>query len=75
MKFLANTHDPEDVERAKKNLVLTFEEMNDPNGKEHAWQRHLEYLSDKIISDPQETAHYTVDELKAMGLVGVYTRE
>lgn len=33
------------------------------------------WLKDKIIGEPQATAHLGVDELKRMGVVGVYSRE
>jgi hypothetical protein len=72
MKFLTNTHDPKDVEGAKMSLALSFEDMSYPQGREIAWQRHLDYLSDKRIGRPQATTTYTVEQLEAMGMVGVY---
>lgn len=75
MKFITNTHNPKDVERAKMSLALSFEDMYDREGRERAWQRHLDYLSDKFISRPQATTTYTVEELEAMGMVGVYKIE
>ena len=75
MKFLTNTHDPKDIENAKMSLALSFEDMYDQKGRESAWQRHLDYLSDKFIGRPQATTTYTVEQLEAMGMVGVYKIE
>jgi hypothetical protein len=72
MKFLTNTHDPKDVEGAKMSLALSFDYMYDRQGLERAWQRHLDYLSDKFIGRPQATTTYTVEQLEAIGMVGVY---
>ena len=35
-------------------------------------REYLVWLSDKIIGDPQATAHYSVEQLKSRGYVGVY---
>ena len=70
--WIINTHDPKDVEGAKRNLRLSMEDFSTPDGRERAWQRHLEWLEDKAIGDPQATPSYTVEELKQMGVVGVY---
>jgi len=75
LRFLTNTHDPKDIEGAKMSLALSFEDWQDPNGRERAWKYHLDYLKGKIIGDPQATDVYTVDQLKEMQLVGVYIEE
>lgn len=72
MIFLTNTHDPADVEAAKRSLVLSFEEWQDPDGRERCWQNHLKWLEGKIVGDPQPSEKYTVEQMKEMGLVGVY---
>jgi hypothetical protein len=74
MKSLTSTYDPTKVEEAKMSLALSFEDWNDPNGRERAWQHHLAYLKDKVIGRPQASDTYTVEELEAMGLVGVYAK-
>lgn len=33
------------------------------------------WLSDKIIRDPKATDFYTVEQLKKMGMVGIYAKE
>lgn len=65
MKFLSNTHDP----HARMYVARMFDQT-----QEEAWRNHLEWLKDKVIGEPQATADYTVEELKAMGLVGVYSK-
>lgn len=66
MKFLTNTHDPKD-KNAKMYVARRVHET-----QEEAWRHHLDWLKDKVIGEPQATEHYTVGELKEMGLVGVY---
>jgi hypothetical protein len=71
MRFLTNIHDPEDP-KAKMYLALSFEDFMDPQGHERAWQRHLDWLKDKVIGEPKGTDAYTSEQLKEMGMVGVY---
>lgn len=66
MKYLANTHDPSDVERAKRKLTASFHKMHDPDWREKAWQRHLQYLSDKIIGELQSWHDHSDEELVSM---------
>ena len=69
MKWLTNTHDPNDP-HAPMYVVRTLDETY-----EGAWRNHCEYLSDKIIGRPQATSKYAVEQLEEMGMVGVYARE
>ena len=66
MRFLSNTHDPKD-KNAPMYVDCSFHET-----REEAWAHHLEWLKDKTIGDPEATETYTVEQLKEMGLVGVY---
>jgi hypothetical protein len=70
MKWITNTYNPK-LPDAKYNLVM---EYYSPKDHEFAFRRHLEWLKDKIIGDPQATATHTVEELKKMNLVGVYEK-
>jgi hypothetical protein len=67
MRFISNTHNPKD-KYARRYVVRSFHEP-----PEQAWQHHLEWLDGKIIGRPQATETYTVEQLEAMDLVGVYT--
>lgn len=66
LRFLTNIHDPQDKNARMYIRCMPYQTQ------EQAWREHLEYLKDKVIGDPQKTEAYTVAELKAMGLVGVY---
>lgn len=66
MRHLGNTHNPTDVENAKRDLALSHHEMHDPRGRERAWQRHLEYLSDKVLGEPMSWHDHTDAELIEM---------
>ena len=66
MKFLSNTYDPE-----RKDAPMHVVTRNGETQQE-AWYWHLEWLRGKVIGDPQATSAYTVEQLKEMGMVGVY---
>ena len=68
MKFLTNTHDPKD-KYAKMYVAHSLYET-----PAEAWAHHVEWLKDKIIGEPQATETYTVEQLKEMGMVGVYRK-
>jgi hypothetical protein len=68
MKWLTNEYDPF-AKDAKHRLSLRLGES-----REGAWSRYQQWLSDKIIGEPLETEHRTVDELKRQNLVGIYSR-
>lgn len=68
LKWVSNTYDP----KAKDAKMFVFR-MPDET-QEHAWRTYLQWLNGKVIGEPQATDHYTVEQLKAMGLVGVYVQ-
>ena len=66
MEWLTNYHDPSD-----KFFELSVMRMSDETQAQAvANARH--WLSDKIIGQPKATEFYTVGQLKAFGIVGVY---
>lgn len=65
--FLTNTHDPND-KRAE--MHVDYRPLQET--RREAWLRHLEWLKDKVVGEPQATKHYTVEQLKEMKLVGIY---
>jgi hypothetical protein len=67
LKHLTNTHDLKDEETAKLHIMARgVAEMSDPYWHEKAWQRHLNYLSDKIIGEPLSWHDHSDEELLAM---------
>lgn len=66
MRFLCNDSDPKDPNA--RNLVFTRVDQT----QDEAYQQHLRWLADKIIGEPHATEFYTVQQLKDMGLVGIY---
>jgi len=42
---------------------------------EEAWAQQERWLSDKTIGSPKATERYTVEQLEAMGFVGVYVED
>lgn len=67
--FLSNTYNPNAED------AFTYVRRRPHETPTEAWQHKLEWLSDKIIGEPQATEHYTVEQLKAMNMVGVYSKE
>lgn len=67
MKFLTNIYDPK-AEDAKLYFCHAFNESHN-----EAWNNFLDWLENKIIGEPKATAKNTVEQLKAMRMVGVYT--
>lgn len=65
-RFLTNTHNQKDVNAAM--YVSSFFRET----PEQYLQHQKEYLSDKVISTPHATKHYSVKQLEDMGMVGVY---
>jgi len=66
MNWLTNLYDPK-RDDARACLILFIDET-----EQDAWERQKAWLSDKIIGRPKATDMYTVEQLEAMGLVGVY---
>jgi hypothetical protein len=64
LKWITNHHPDE------RNVIIEFGQS-----REEAVRHQREWLRDKVIGEPQGTEHYTVEKLKAMGLVGVYVEE
>lgn len=69
MKWLTNTHDPKDKDW-KMYVTTRIGET-----RQQACANHLEWLDGKIIADPEPSDTYTVEQLKAMNIVGVYKQE
>jgi hypothetical protein len=71
MRFLSNTYDPT-TEGAKESF---FGGIKDPQSRNEAWANYLEWVDAHVIGEPQATRTYTVEELKKMGMVGVYAED
>lgn len=69
MRWLSNTYNPNLPDA--KHHVDTMPHQT----PEEAWHWHKVWLSGKIIGEPQATDTYTVEQLKAMDLVGVYVED
>ena len=64
MKHLSNIYDPR-REDAKRVSLYSCDE----------WQHHLDWVNQNVIGEPQATEFYTVEQLKDMGMVGVYSND
>lgn len=69
MRWLSNIYDP-DRSDARGRVVRCFGETS-----WQAWQRQQEWLMGKIISEPLATPSYSMERLKAMNMVGVYSAD
>lgn len=70
-RFLSNTYDPTRP-HAEAMHCYSFHAYNDINSRRHEWQMHLNWINANIITRPKATATYTVEQLEAMGMVGLY---
>lgn len=69
MRFITNIEDP-DGPSAKSNVIRRADQTN-----EEAWEKYLEWLSDKVIGEPVGYERgLTTEALKEMGKVGVYSK-
>ena len=62
MKWLANIPDPKNKEIAYWALPVALNEK-----RSEVWEKHLQWLEDKIIGDPKESAEYSVVRRKKAG--------
>ena len=69
MKWLSNSPDYRD---RKTMFDVPVYELKT---HEQAWREWNEWVADKIIGPPQATEHYTVEQLEAMGLIGIYQND
>lgn len=73
-RFLSNTYDPRRPE-VKQYLRLSYHDWLDPQGHDRAWKRHMEWIDAGVIGRPEATDTYTVEQLEAMGMVGIYAKD
>lgn len=66
MKHLTNIYDPRRLNA--KSMIMTLRGQT----QAEAWRLRQQWLSDKMIGSPKATDQYSIRELAAMGLVGVY---
>ena len=69
MIWLTNTYDPK-REDAKYRLSVQIDHSRDAE-----WAKHLAWLSGCVIGRPKAMKLHSVEELEAMGRVGVYRRD
>ena len=75
MKHLSNIYDPR-REDAKRMLCYSHNAMlNGQSAIDMEWQHHLDWVNQNLIGEPQATEFYTVEQLKNMGMVGIYSKE
>lgn len=69
LRWIDNIYDPDRMD-AKIQLPVRTEEDRDV-----AWEQHKSWLADKVIGEPKPTARWNVEQMKQMGVVGVYVNE
>lgn len=65
MRWIANTSDP-------RLGIRGIVPCRTGQTQEEADQSYQDFLRGKVFGEPKATDTYTVEELKSMGLVGVY---
>jgi hypothetical protein len=46
-----------------------------PDARRAEWNQHLAWIHRHVIGPPKPTPHYTVEELRKIGFVGLYARK
>jgi hypothetical protein len=72
-RFLSNTPDPFRDGNAM-HMCYSLEAMMDPTGElmRREWESYMHWIRSNVIVPPKSTEHYTTEQLKAMGMVGIY---
>lgn len=71
-KFLSNITNP-NRPGAEHLHCYSFEDIqNGPEAMHEAWLNHLRWINSNVIGPPKATDYYSVEELEAMGMVGIY---
>jgi len=66
MKHLTNIYDPKRLDA--KSMIMTLRGQT----QAEAWRLQQQWLSGKMIGSPKATDQYSIQELAAIGMVGVY---
>lgn len=64
-----------DHRKPNAEMYLTYSHhayANGPSAMKMEWQRHLDWIKANIIGPPKATDHYTVEQLEAMNMIGLY---
>jgi hypothetical protein len=69
MRYLTNLYDPTRLDALGQIERIPGETWTE--AREH----YREWLHGKIIGEPQATETYTVEQLKAMHMVGIYAKD
>jgi len=69
MKWLTNLYDPRSKD-AEKYIITGINQT-----KMQEWRNQKNWLDGKTIGEPKATKDYTVEQLKEMGMVGVYAKD
>lgn len=74
MKFLSNTYNPH-LPMARRYFNTSYEGHIDLQIGDFEWQEHLKWINENIIGEPMPSDTYTVEQLKEMGMIGIYKKE
>ena len=76
MKHLSNIFDHRLPKTRDTFTGFTYHEWREgPQAIERAWLRHLEWINQNVIGPPKATDYYTVEQLKASGMIGIYAHD
>lgn len=70
LKWITNSENPYTL-NGKKEILRTGALLDNP----HYLEEQRQYLASKILGPPHATQEYSVKELQAMELIGVYEEE
>lgn len=71
---LSNIYDPKKPGTKRYFCYSHDASMGGPHAKEEEWQQYLDWVNRGIIGPPEETDHYSREDLEQMGMVGIYAK-
>ena len=71
VRYLANIYDPRNP-GAKRQFVRSFYAHASIEEKEREWGMLIELVNKCVIGPPKATETYTVNQLRGMGIIGLY---
>jgi hypothetical protein len=75
LRFLSNIYDPNLADAKECRCYSHNSILGGPEAMEREWQRHLDWINSHIIGEPKATKTHSVEQLKALGKIGIYTND
>ena len=72
-RHLSNIYDHRKPD-AKRFHIYSYHAYGNAKAEQLEWQHHLDWINQNEIGPPKETEWRTVEQLKGMDMIGIYTK-